>query len=169
MVPQTLQVERRGQRTSQENLEPPHRPQSLRPAIDRTLALIDPPSELPTAEHEEENRRDLPPQSRNHDIDPRLRRSIVISCRGDPTTGALQAKRYEVADDEGNGIEARAEAGEILAVDDDDARETEVNRCAKEGWANGEADEVAVSRITSQNSSRQPDAEVLRVGIMNIH
>jgi hypothetical protein len=55
----------------------------------------------------------------------------VIGCRGDTSTGALKNKRDEVARAEDDGICARLEVGEILAVDVDDAAETEVDAALK--------------------------------------
>lgn len=57
----------------------------------------------------------------------------------------MQAESGEVADDESDGVGPRTEAGNVLAVDNDDAGEAEVDGGGKEGGTDGEADEVAVS------------------------
>lgn len=51
----------------------------------------------------------------------------IVGCRGDTTTSTLENERDEIAGAEDDGIGAGLEVGEVLAVDVDDATETEVD------------------------------------------
>lgn len=127
---------------AQEGLEQPalvearvlHRP--------RPRALPQPERELGTARGEEREREDLEAQAGNHDVDAHLVLGLGRGAGRDAATGGLQDEREQVAAAEDKGVCARAEARQVLAVDDDDAREAEVDGGAEEGGRDGEADEV---------------------------
>ena len=93
--------------------------------------------------HEDDDRNDLPRQTSNHDIDTGLlARRAGVRGGSDPTTGTLENQREEVEDDERDGVCARLEARKALTIDDDDARQAEVDGGREEGRADGQADEV---------------------------
>jgi len=54
----------------------------------------------------------------------------------------LEDEGDEVASAEDEGVGPRFEEGEVLAVDNDDAREAEVDSCGKKGRSYGEANKI---------------------------
>lgn len=99
--------------------------------------------EIGTHEHEQEERHDLDGQARNHDIDARLLGAAIVERGGNGTSNGLQDQREEIEADEGDGIDGRAKARNVSAIDDDDAGQAQVDGGADEGGGDGEADEVA--------------------------
>ena len=69
----------------------------------------------------------------DHDGPSYLAPGVFIGCGCEPAAGALEDERDEVAYDEGDCIGARAEAGDLLAIDDDYAGEAEVESAGEEG------------------------------------
>lgn len=67
------------------------------------------------------------------------------SCAGGDTTSCgLEQESDEVAGNEEVGVGLGTEAGDSSAVDDDDAREAEVDSGGEEGGGNCQADEVSI-------------------------
>ena len=85
--------------------------------------------------HEEEQRDDLKHNTSDHDGPSCLALGVIIGCGCEPAAGALKDERDEVACHEGDCVGARAEAGDLLAVDDDYAGETDVEGAGEEGGA----------------------------------
>lgn len=84
--------------------------------------------EVAAEDHEDGERGDLEGQARDHDVDARvLQGGARVGDGGDGAAGGLQHERDDVAGDEDDGVGAGAEAGEGLAVDDDEAAEGEVD------------------------------------------
>ena len=94
--------------------------------------------------HEDEQRDDLKRKTSDHDGPSCLAPGVIIGCGCKPTAGALKDKRDKVACHEGDCVGARAEAGDVLTVDDDYAGEAEVEGAGEEGGANCQGDEVAM-------------------------
>lgn len=64
-----------------------------------------------------------------HDVDPGLTEVwlIVFRSRSNGSSGSLEHKREEVAKNKDNGVGSWLETGDILAVDDDDMAEADVD------------------------------------------
>ena len=89
--------------------------------------------ELQPQSHEYEQRDDLEHNTSDHDGPSCLTLGVIIGCGCEPAAGALKDERDEVACHEGNCVGARAEAGDLLTVDDDYAGEAEVEGAGEEG------------------------------------
>jgi hypothetical protein len=83
--------------------------------------------------HEYEQRDDLKHNTSDHDGPSCLTPGVVVGRGCEPATGALKDERDEVAYHEGDCVGARAEAGDLLAVDNDYAAEAEVEGAGEEG------------------------------------
>ena len=92
--------------------------------------------EVGAQNHEEEQRYHLKRQARNHEIDSYLLLRTHLGRRGDGPASGLQDQRKYITADEGDGVGGGAEAGDVSAIDDDNAGETNVNRAAEEGGSN---------------------------------
>ena len=58
-------------------------------------------------------------------------------------------------------------AGEALPISDDDSAETDVDRCAQEGWRYGKADEITEDRQwISYNMQKEEKARISHVAYM---
>lgn len=121
--------------TDQKAIKPPPStptpPQSLltiRPILPRLHG------EIRTQTHKHKERKDLERQTRDHDVDPILSLARVSRGRriGQGTAGRLQYQGEDVGGDEDDGVGSWPEAREALAVDDDDAREAEVDAGGEE-------------------------------------
>lgn len=72
-------------------------------------------------------------QSGDHDVDARLLGiGAGVGGVGHGAADGLQDEGEDVAADEDDGVGAGFEAGEVFAVDEDDAREAEVDGCGEE-------------------------------------
>lgn len=69
-----------------------------------------------------------------------IRLGVCGGC--DAATNRLENQGDKVAADERDSIGARPEPREICAIDDDQPRQAEVDRCGEECRADGEADEI---------------------------
>lgn len=74
---------------------------------------------------------------------------MIIGCGCEPATGALEDQRDEVACHEDNCIGAGAEAGDVLAVDDDYAGQAEVKGASNEGGSNCKRYKIAMRAVRS--------------------
>jgi len=83
--------------------------------------------------HKNEQRDNLKHNTSNHDGPSCIALGVVIGCGCEPTTGALKDERNEVACHEGDCVGARAEAGDLLAMDDYYTGEAEVEGAGEEG------------------------------------
>lgn len=83
--------------------------------------------------HEDEQRDDLKHNTSDHDGPSCLAPGVIIGCGCETAAGALKDERDEVACHEGDCVGAWAEAGNLLAVDDDYAGEAEVEGAGEEG------------------------------------
>jgi hypothetical protein len=61
----------------------------------------------------------------------------------------LQDEGEEVAADEGNGIEGRAEAREFSPVNDDNVSQADIDGGAEEGRGDGEPDQITARMVSS--------------------
>lgn len=101
-----------------------------------------PPCKLPTQHRKHCERADLEGEPRNHDMDAQLILAIGVSARSDRPARRLQEQRDEITRNERDSVGAGTNARVLGAVDDDDAREAEVDGSGEEGGADGEDDEV---------------------------
>lgn len=76
--------------------------------------------------HEDEKRDDLKHNTGHHDGSACVACGVIVSRGREPAAGPLEDERYEVARHERDCVCAWAETGDVLAVDDDYAREAEV-------------------------------------------
>lgn len=72
---------------------------------------------------------------------------VIIGCGCEPATGALEDQRDEVACHEDNCVDARAAAGDILVVDDNDAGEAEVKGAGEESGSDCKNYEIATKAV----------------------
>lgn len=94
--------------------------------------------------HEDEQRDNLERDTGKHDGPSCIDSGVIAGCGCEPTAGALEDERDEVACDESDCVGARAETGYLLAVYDDDAGEAEVEGGSEESGGDCEGDEVAM-------------------------
>ena len=85
---------------------------------------------------------DLKRQAGDHDVDARLQRARTVGGGGKRPAGGLQHQGKDVAADEDVDVGLGLEAGQMLAVHDDDAREAEVDGRREEAGRDGDGDEV---------------------------
>lgn len=104
--------------------------------------LVHAPGEIGAETEENPQRCHLAGKTCYHDVDPGLTQVwlIVVRSRGNGSSGSLQHKREEVAKNEDDGVCSWLETGDILAVDNDDMTEADVDGGTEEGRTNGEAD-----------------------------
>lgn len=151
----------RDAQTAQEGFEQPalvqpgmlHRP--------RLRALPQPIRKLRTACREQCQREDLERQAGNHDIDAHLILGLSGRAARDPAARSLQDETEQITAAEDERVGAGPEAAEVFSVDDDDARQGEVDGGAEEGRRDGQADEVdeevvagRIERILVQENPR---------------
>lgn len=74
---------------------------------------------------------------------------MIIGCGCEPSTGALEHQRNEVACHEYNCIGARAAAGDVLAVGDNYAGQAEVKGASYEGGTNCKGNEISIRTVRS--------------------
>lgn len=71
----------------------------------------------------------------------------VVSCSRESTAGSLKDERDKVACHEGGWVRAGTEARDLLAVEDDYASETEVERAGEESGRDRYRDEIATGAV----------------------
>ncbi|KAL9008725.1 MAG: hypothetical protein Q9173_006176, partial [Seirophora scorigena] len=103
--------------------------------------------------HEDGQADDLEAEARDHDVDACLLRGLCVGSVGQGATDGLQDEGEDVAADENDGVGAGFEAGDGFAVDEDDAREGEVDGCGYEAGSYGEDDDVPVVFIIESRSA----------------
>ena len=121
--------------TDQKAMKPPHpTPTSPQPLSSIRPVPFHLHREIRTQTHEYEERNDLKRQTGNHDVDPILSLRRVAPRRriGQRSTRGLQHQREDVCGNEDDGVGPRFEARELLAIEDDDAGEAEVDTCGEE-------------------------------------
>ena len=136
-----------GTPTPQEGLEEHRAPQRVVLGNPVVAVPVRPPGEVGAKRDVDQQRNDLGRQTGDHDIDAGvLQRRAAVGARGHGPADGLQQQSEEVAGDEQNAVGTRLQAREVLAVDDDDAAETQVDGGAQEGRADGQGDDLAVRR-----------------------
>ena len=100
------------------------------------------PSKLSTEKGENAERANLAAHTGNHDVDAHLIRAGGIGARSNRATDGLEEKRDEVKGDEGDGVESRCKARQILAICDNYPGEAEIDGCREECGPDGQADEI---------------------------
>lgn len=110
--------------TDQEAVKP-HHPAPTPPQNPTGISAVlpRPHGEIRTQAHEHEQRKDLEREPCDHDVNPilALRRLPTGRRIGQRSAYGLQDQRKEIGGDEDDGVGSRSEAGEVLAVYDDDA------------------------------------------------
>ncbi len=103
---------------------------------------MNPPRKLRTEQHEQQQANHLRTQTRNHDVYTRLFVIFVLCIRGHAAANGLKQEREEIAAHEEDGVGARLETGEVLAVDHDYAGQAEIGSGTYKSGAYCEADEI---------------------------
>ena len=146
---------RQGKRkhTSNEEMKSPHGARS-QPGLQRApgnvpALLPHRPNEIRTQDGKHGQADDLEAETCDHDVDTRLFGIVVIRCISQSAADSLQDKREDVAADEDDGVGARFEASQMFAVDEDDAREGEVDGGGEEARGYCDDNEVPGSSLVS--------------------
>lgn len=97
--------------------------------VPHALGFADPPRELGARENKEDNGKDLEAETSQHDVFADVALIPGISSGSDGAASGLQDQGDDVAGAEDDCVSAWFETGELRTVDDDDAREAEVDGC----------------------------------------
>lgn len=89
-------------------------------------------------------------ETSQHHVDSELVHRSRSCAGGDATSRSLEDEGEEIAAAEDNSVCARAEAGEVLAIDNDDSPKAEVDGGGKEGGSNSQADEINEEVVTGR-------------------
>lgn len=110
---------------------------------------------IPAQNNEHNKRNDLQYQTSHHDMNPHLLHGVRGCTRGFCPAQRLEYQGHNIADDEGDGICAWLESCQILAENDNDAGQAEVDGCREEGRANGEGDEIPGCQVRGEEPTEQ--------------
>lgn len=91
------------------------------------LACTD--DEIDTEDHEQCQTEDLKAKTGNHDIDSHILTGLASLVRRYSTTSGLEYQTDDIACDKGQGVRLRLESGDVFAVNNDQTRQTQVDRC----------------------------------------
>ncbi len=132
-------------RTKQEELEQLGLPKGDMGRVQIVLALVHSPCKLRRQDDEQGHAGHLQTETSQHDVHAGLEILLGVRSAREGTTGGLEDETEDVASDEGEGVGARPEAGDMLAVDDDDAAEAEIDGRREESGRDRKGDDVPES------------------------
>jgi len=112
------------------------------------LAMECSPCKLPSQDDEQGQASHLQTETGQHHVNAGLKIFLVVRSARESTTDGLENETENVASDEGKGIRARPEARDMLAIDDNDAAEAEVDGCSEESRRDGEGNNVPEGLIS---------------------
>lgn len=109
--------------------------------------LIDRVGDLARQEHVDADRAEVHAQTRLEDGQGGIERVEVGLADGEGAAAGLEDEGEEIGEHEDDGDGARAQPGDVLAVDGDDARQAEVDGGADEGGTDCDADDLPGMRF----------------------
>lgn len=117
-------------------------------------------------EAEDEQRDDLPDDTRDHHVVARVEQGgIVLAGGGDAASGPLHDEREQVTEDEDPGVEARAEDAVLRPQFNDDVLQRQIDAGGDEGRGDDEAADLGLEAVAGPGVGVHHDAADVADGL----